>query len=619
MIELNGNENLIYSLLGLLIISLIVNLSYINKKLYDKIKHRHQKNHDLDVRSFLNDQIFETKNNDNLLLEKKVKSLRSAYLHIEKRGLSYKLNTDDHFRFVNQKVQSLYEIFRRVGNSNHIIEDIKKKIQIIKIYTNKLSDSQAKANIDKCLIKCEQACAQHSQHGAGLEKTNKSLTKVILRLTNTNSKLFNHRNKASETFIQNSKNALSDLEMISQLNSPTTTAKNRESLSEYDKNRSKIKKGVQRYKNLIQKAENEIDNVRENAALSPNRNTDSDQQKIADISDEIIEENSLEIDRLKKVINDQRTIIRDLEDYSLSNDGGNSEAHNKTREFLERDLKDAEFCIETLENELQSLRGSMKISESDLEPEKDREKNTTNLLNNTIEQMEQQLDSLSEEKDKDKIIIDFLYESADAMSIEDLSLLIFQTMSDLGYQTSLIFFAENRTIDVSSSKQLTKQRKIALINMQPGESNTSDGHRELNFRMRNFAGLISQNSYQKMSVKEQNQLFPLLSGVDRILHRLKTIQSAKNTEKKIGEFANTVKILISDIDEILDKDLKQLNTSVSTHFSRTNDLMKLKGANPAIISSIRNAELEIVNEIQTNLNPKKDIKRAALKALHNLE
>jgi len=620
MFELNGNENLVYTLITMLIMSLMTNLVYINKDLYNKVKNRKKANGDaLGIIPFFENQISSTRTNEGKFFHKHAKTLRSAYLHIERRGLTYEIDSDEYKNFVNDKAMNLYNLFAQRSNYNHIIEDIKKKIKIISLIANKTEDGETKASIEKCLDRCREAYTDHAHQGKGLQSANRSLTKIIMGIANKNNKLFNYRDEIHGTFIKNSRSALDKFSENNQLIEPISEVNETKNKDKIAKHNADIHEGIHRCKQIMNKAEREIDEARDQAAIAYGDSIEPHQEKLTSISESLFEESTHEIDRLKNVIQDQRNIIRDLEDHQLATESNEGKNSNEIAESLERELKDADTCIKTLENELYSLRLSMKLNEPESEPENDAKARTAAYLTNTVNEMEEQLESLTSESNQDKVIVQFLNEVVEASGAEDLSLLIYQTVCDLGYRPDLVFFTENRTIDVSSSKSFTKQRKIAVINMTPGETSTSNNKRELNFRLSHFAGLVHHNVDTPLSHQQTSKLFTFLTSADKMLGKLKAIQSAKTQGKKIGEFANAVKILVSDIDNIIEKDLKQLNTSIASHFDRTKKLMKSRGLNDSIVASLRNTELEVINEMESNINPRSKIRRAALRTLQKLE
>lgn len=638
-------EQLVYGLLLLLIFSILANLHFVSRGLQKKMGARDlQKKLPELIKKFLTAQAQNTENarrhKQRSHLSKGVIKLRHAYLTIEARAIDKEIDSQDYWNIINANVQKLLDILTE-QRANQPLKNIEKKINDIKEKINSSGKSQSKKAVLASLDKFHKACIEHSKNPEKLAHYNEKLESLLNKISSASYRKITEKTKLHNDYADDNQKTLTTLRQHVGMSSET--AKNLAdinpddfdfSMNAFNKNQDTIMQSVQKYEDNLEKIKHGHNHANTTIISSSNHEVNNTNSDLDELSEQIQQENEIEIERLRDVIKGQKNIIVELEDsinvledqdpqkLPSKNVPATATAANQVDiTSLKNSLRESELCIDTLEGELNNLREQQQHHKSNPKDEPVTAPLTeSNLssLENTISQLKNEITEAKDTQDFHKSIMNFISESLDASSAEDISLSIYQALEDLGWKAGLMINGGAKTMEIDPAGLLKDREKTLIKNMQIGEVNSQKNGLSMQFHYINIAGKVISEEHSSNSDKNSS-ILSLLQAADKIIGKMKSSQLLKNQKKVLQDSANNIKKLAHEVDSTIETLNKRTKASVSSGFGQIQDIARSKGLKASQIASFKNLEQQTLNELAADNTLRLKVKKQFLLVLKSLD
>ena len=640
MIEQGYIEQTVYILLLGLILSVIVNLYFANNRLRNKMRDKQiDKMRPEIIQQFLKDQADKTANarrhNQRKHISKSVIAIRNAYLTIEHKAIDRTIDSKEYWNLINNKVSKLLEIITE-HQKTQPVNAITEKILAIREKVMESGNSERTQSVLQSLDKFQAACIENANDPVKLKKMGDKLDAVHKKLSSAAYRKITEKTKMGEDFAQANKEAISNIK--ESINQSSEAAKHLANINpddfdfsfdSFNSNQNSLKQGIE----IVEKNVNAI--AKQGKAIEATIIKSSDQQiknsnrDLDELYEQIQEENEREIERLRSVIKNQKNIIFELEEgiakLEEAQDGKEGPANKEQDESikqLKNCLRDAEMCINTLEQELENLKTKQKEhNATPLEDPVTTPLNTSHLssLENTIESLKQEVQNAKDSQSMHEQAMAFLSDCLEASSIEDISLSMYQSLNDMGWDAALIIKSDSRNMEIDPGGLLNPREKSLIQNMQSDEIDSKRGGEELRFHYTNLWGKLVSNTKDGSPEDRQKNILELLKMTDKLLAKIRSNQVIRQQRKRLQDSANTVKKLALDVDKTIDTINKRSRDSVSSSFGQIQDIARSKGLKASQIASFRNLEQQTLDELAADQSLRLKVKKQFLLILKNLE
>lgn len=615
----------IYGLVAFFIANVIINLFLINKYLEEKRKNRILNKSiptpESNIMAFLTSQFNKTKThnrtpaNINHQLHKEVVHLRSAYLKIEEKAVAKNIDSVQYWQYLNDNLFKLVKIiFPQTVNKNNEVAELENKIALLKERITSIPNGNGNEKVEqhkaRAISSLEQIRTQHKSKGydkATLHKQLNKLESIVDIFEDPEARKNYLIDKKRKQYLNNSDKHIEQLDQLSQRNSDNivnfeklmvTPNELSEELSHFKSENDSLSKQIDQLKSELTafRSRTFTDSVE---SFTDDNTRGSHPYEISDITDELIESNEKEIDHLRDVIANQRHSIFEMEE-SLNTleqlSKNESSGHQSEIDKLKRCIQESEVCITMLEKELDDLKDDLTelkncSAGSDLSVTESEElSNEVKQLKSEIEQSHHQLSALEQ-------LSQYASRAVSAGSIEDLSLLVYETIVSLNYSPQLLIKSPERTIELSPLGSVSMRDKVTINNMQINEADPSGG--QLNFRFMQIAGMVSSPSESSLSENDQQLIIKILKLTDKILVLLTHAQRSKQYAKIRDETINSIKHISYDLDKLIDEHSKKSKKVVVRNFQQISDIARAKGMSATQVAAIHSIEQETIRQVET--------------------
>jgi hypothetical protein len=215
-------------------------------------------------------------------------------------------------------------------------------------------------------------------------------------------------------------------------------------------------------------------------------------------------------------------------------------------------------------------------------------------------------------------IIEFVREALNAFSLEDISLLIYENITSLGYQSCLIVKAPERLIEMAQQNSVSTKDKLLLNNMQINEINPGRGG-QLTFRFLNIAGLVRPTAEDDIDSEDQAYILDVLKIADRIVGHLAATQRAKSSFKTVDNVVSGLKQTSYELDQLLEDSAKKTKKLVSSNFTQLQDTAKAKGLGASHIAEFAAIQQETLRQLEAESSVRVKLRQKFLALLNQLE
>lgn len=653
---MSGDAALTSGLMLVLLLSIFVNLYFIQDRTRNKLsKQKRKKLMPSMVQEYLNEQAQKTEGARRHQARKHMNSsvlkLRSAYLAIESKCIDRGVDSDAYWNMLNSRLQKLFKILTEQRSVKALIE-IEEKIHAIKSILANSPKSGSKKSVLKSLDKLHIACIENHDNPAKLKHFSDKLSNLLMRLSNAN-----YRDTVAD---------IADTNRFMQGVSPAIKGIN-ESVTAMDKSADNIEQAVDSpppvslaairkvnkdMQTSIGDLNGNIANVQESVEqlsskvvmASTEVEIKSAKGEIDDISDEMLEAADREIERLRDVVSTQRSTISELEEslqkiqkIAKAEAGESEEADARSKliddevNLLKKNLYEAEQCVVMLEREIDELKVKREekaaklantlegvIAEDVLKPELI-DSDQLDALQQTITALETEAlnkDSLIERNEK---LIQFIRESVEAGTTEDISLLVYQTVQDLGFNSNLLVYGDTRTLELNRTGKLAQKDKILIENMRPHEVNAASSGKRISFKFKSIGGNVEKSDGSGIADYEKNMVIDLVKICDKMLDRIKASEKRGHYRKSIGDVANTAKLVASEVDQLVESLLNRVDNVVKDSFGQLQDVGRAKGLDATQIAGFKNLEKFASDEIKAEERNRLKIRKKLLSLLQKIE
>jgi len=627
-------------LLLLLLVSTFFNLYLLHKQLSKRRKVSAKQLAEL-LREFFSNQIQQSQNtarhNQRKHFELKVMRLRYAYLSIEKSCLEKGIDTRSYWDYLHRKLKDLLDIFNQ-HNANLLIKEIRSKIKQLRQFINGLPESIGKDKLASALDKLEGACVAASDNPARLNKINEKLAKLLFKFTNEFALEGVNLSNADNQFIASSEGSL--IRMRSNIDKMKGIAEQSQLDDERPQTASMaaLAETCEEMRERIYELETELSNARQKIktrVVTFDNTTEEHVVKqatedVRDISDEIIASSEREIGRLRKLVHDKQGIIDELED-TLSTLAKGSTAQSEVKpedqalakvlesemQMLRRNLQESEQCIVLLENELETLKRNRQESASTKRGD---------LAQEAVEKLSQTIESLRKEvvdyetawREKD-LLLGFVQECLLAQAAEDISLSVYQCLTDMAFHADILVYTAARTLEINPTGSVSSKHKMLIGNMHMGETNLSDQDRRLFFRFRNLGGTVTRDDNRVISARENENLLQLFDITDKMLGHISRETGRNHQRKSLDAVANSAKYITKEVDEGFDRVIADGQGLVREGFTDVQSVLRSAGLTATQIAKLKNIEKNIAEALRANNRIKLQLHKSLLKLIQKIE
>lgn len=643
-------------LLVALIISLFINLVFINNKLINKAKDK-----GLDklapsiIQKYLYSQAEKTLNSHKFhyvpKLHELVVKFRGAYLKIEAKCIDRSIDSKEYWNLLNAKLNELFKLAANYADSRNLL-GIKKKIELIQSLVSESEKLIDKEKIFSGLDKFYEACKVNSDEGKALEY-DKKLNAIILRLTNKYYARLDNLVRLNDEYIDSSKEAIGRLEDsicgVEEISESAGVVDDsvREQIARYKQNNKEIKEGVESYRVSLGTLETKLYAIKGAGYAGDSDNKMRETTKeLSDLSEQIQIENEREIDRLKRIVKDQRMTIRDLEeklksilqevlDSAASSKAGLVEEENRNIEndkndeksrslidLLTSNLQDAEHCIVVLENEIEALKRKTAVVATEFAQLGETEEPGFSVaeadsLQKEIEELRKQVEQKGTELEQLQTVANFSMEVFQSETIEDLSLLLYQTLSELKANVVLRVYAPGRKFDICSAGKIPPKLSTIIDNLQVNES--SSNRNSVFFKFTNIGGAVQPTGEEAFSDEQVSDILTITKIANKMFDTISLLTKNKSRFQKIASCENQIKRASSEIDGAFDKICAQAVAAVEDSFRQMRAISRSAGLNATQVAKFNSIENAAIADIRSENRIKLKLKKTFLEALKELE
>jgi|GEM_PF-4191380 len=610
-------SDFIYAEFILLMISLSFNAYLLTKKTSKEQNPESPILQNKDYLQFIRDQIAETKkhlkisDNKKNILDNKVVALRTAYLNIENKALDKKINSDNYFSVLNTGLNRLLKLFlpQVYGQENHVHElenrisllsdriqklkskstnpaVIEKTVKDIKNIIPSIGDNyKSQAIVGQYMEKMENVINSYENSHENPEKPNteKCLKNSITSMEQLHSSINLQNEEANNAEIVIS-------QLIKQSESGTTeedienTLRLKEAQYEIREFKNKnlyLEKMVSKLKDRLSKLEeNERhDKIKPLITFKNIEDDSNDSNEIDDLANQVKDISEREITRLRDLLKDQDGSIHTL-NTELGKLRQKNHKSEKIEEFQEQTItklkshvRESDGCIETLEKEIEELHSKLKSTKDKKEQDADiYAKNDIDKLQNNLQDLQMELDdSLDRAKEHNRLLT-YYNESIQANSAEDLAVVVFQNIEDMGCKPNMWLSTPEREIHLSDSGAMSTREKVIINNMVIGETNLGGEGKTLKFRLKNVKGQLL--SATKENIKSEfRDVIDFLKFIDQLSEKMFSNQSNNKNAKKLSSYSRYLRLIANDVDQGIETQIKNSKDLLETSFAQIGELI----------------------------------------------
>lgn len=617
----------IYGLVAFFILNVIVNLFLVNKYLEEKRKNRILKRSTPSVESsiakFLTSQFSNTKSHNRMLanaenqLHKEVVHLRSAYLKIEEKAITREIDSPQYWRYLDDNLLKLFKIiFPHANSKNNEAAELERKIALLKERITNIPSSADNKSVEqhkaRAIASLESISAQQSAKGydrANLRKQLDKFESVVDIFENPDARKAYLLKKKRTRFTDNSGRHMKQLERLSRdstagmasfadsLEAPNAFA---DEISHFQRENEALAEQITQLKSELSSFKGRTLEAHSSGSFYQDSERGVDARDLTDITDELIENNEKEIDRLRDVIANQRHSILEMEkslntlEQLTPHESGD---HHSEIGKLKRCIQESEVCISMLEQELDELKNDLaelknSTPNGDLSPREAEELNDeVKLLKSEIEKSQHQISAFEQ-------LSNYTDAALSASSVEDVALLVYETIMSLNYSPQLLIKSPERVLELPTQGAVPVREKVVINNMQINEANPGSSG-QLNFRFMQIAGIIRPPPEVEPKESDQQLIIKMLKFTDKIITLLTHAQKSKRYGKMRDETINSIKHISYDLDKMIEEHGIRSKVVVSRSFQQISDIARAKGMTATQVAAIHSIEQDTVKQIET--------------------
>lgn len=625
--SLGAAENLVWILITLLVVSTLINLYFFQNKVLKKPASSKRNDITPDfIKRLIDDQYRKTvnskdqKNHKNLTQD--VIKLRSAYLKIESKSLNYVVDSPEYWETINKQLGKLFNILTKF-KENKALSGILEKIELVRNEViNSTTGQTSKEAVLKVLQKFRASCIENSDNPSKIAHYHDTLNNLLKKLDDAQFSHFSKTAGVHKRYKDKSMDSLGNMRRhVHDLESGFEEGgRIMKAVEKYNQNNREFESGIGKYEKDLDEIKSAVNNATSGAVLYVNSAPElkKSMDDFDDISEQIQKENDREIKRLKTLVKNQRLTIAELE-TAMHEVGKHGDIDI---DQLKRSLQEAEICVDILEKELENLKSSAYVPANKNLAVADSSERVSDenieILESTIDKLENEISEAKKGGKESQILVDFYRESYNAQTVEDVSFLLYQTLSDLDYSPRLLVFNQNRDIEITQAGKISEREKMLIRSMNINEINPNTQQKSMAFRFLNYGGWVQANS--KDTQPEQEKLVAdLIKNADKIISQVKHLQTNRAHKNKLDQCTNNTKRVAHEIDELLQSHLNRTKESVRYSFGQIQEVSRARGMSASQVAGIKELEKDMLATLSSDEVIRLKTKQKLLKLLRFME
>lgn len=564
-------------------------------------------------------------------------ALRSAYLRLERKAIPMGVSSWEYNLFIIEKLATVLKVYMpSLFENKNLVSKLDKQIEKLKQEleeSTKTIDSYA-ANPAKHLAQFEKLCAGSKLDPEDMQPYIKKLERIVHEFSDPTErkskrqqesieagsknideayeKLSNTVDKQTNEIIQLG-SAIEDIEVDNEDLANSILADLNADLSKTKSSNINLKEDMSGLKDKISSLSTRLKDNREGrgstarVSVSSNEDENDDISELKTLSDEIQELNAKEIDRLRNIVKDQKSSIFGMEskistlESELTDKGEISSETQSVIDQLKATIAESEMCIQVLEQEIDQMRNQLDTMEKDKTPpppeisDKDIE-----MLNNRLDSLNKELNEKVSASNANEIINNYVKEAITANSIEDISLLVFDCIQQLGGDPHIIINAKGKDVIVSQSGKIANRDKILTENMQLNEVNETSDNTAINFRLMNIKGTIKTLEDKDNFKTNSKSIVEIAKISNDIIGKILAVQTAKENSKKIEDCKNNVRKAAADLDKLYNSNSDKTKDIISSSLGQVEDIARTLGIPDNKIQTIKDIEEDAIATVNAD-------------------
>ncbi len=612
------------------------------------------------IEAYIDTQILETKKFLNGKapdgmppLDTKVTALRTAYLNIEKKAYQQGVSSKPYWLLINDKLLKLLKVFlpQLFGRDTHIYE-LEKRVQLLKERIKVMGDNgdfkgkeKALKTLDGFLSRYRESTKDQGIIDRYMNKIERSVGKFeepeyrsFYKQTREARK---YAKSSMETLAKLNEKLSSQLDNVESLEGEVVRMKgacdedpiNEEAQRRYEevkkelaaarKDNAELSEYVNQLKKRIIEYDKNVSDKENKFILSIQEGKVQEKsnelaEEVRDLSTEIATVTDREIDRLRGLLNRQRTSISSLDetvdDLRVKLKLTEKELSTKDSEInaLRHNLKESEMCIDTLEQQVNEL---VERPDDEVEFSED----SFNQLSDELTKIKNELSDVINQKEMNDDLIAYFNEAVQADSMEDLASLLYQQLMDYSCEPSMEFHYGGKSIVVSKSGKIGRKDKLLIQNMQVNECDVgSEGH-SIKFRMLNMYGVLRSGESPEKFQGSQKRIIATIKITDRLVEKIGATQLFKGHKKTIGDCQNRLKKAAFEIDKSLELQTSRTKTLVTASVGQLQDIARSAGLEHQKVDAFQDIEVEAIKELESDESLRLNTRKKFLSLIHELD
>ncbi len=635
--------NLAFFLIGLFILNILLSLFLVHRYLEEKRRNRimlqMQRTPDAIIAEYLGKQFNDTKKRNRMAadaadrLTREVIHLRTAYLKIEEKAIGKTINSAEYWQYINQNILKLIKIlFPESMTKSEEVSELETKLQGLKQRIKRIPNANGDESVERhktrAIASLDKITIDRHEDKTTIRKKLGDLEGVLDIFEDPETRqAYLIRNRRSR-FLEKSGELTDQLDSINQDRMDIDKLRLAGNTEDFDRELAHFRTENSSLADQINDLKKELLGFQERMDMQTSLGdllaTKKEPGQPADLlgsADDLIDANEKEIDRLREIIAAQRRSIIEMEQRVTSLDDLSppigDEPVNPEIVNLRRSIQESETCITMLEYELEdmksqiddiraaSLSGNLSAAESEA-------------LSAVVDQLREEIEASRTQISIYEQFSNYTNEALKASSIEDMSLLIYETLTEMGFTPALLVKTLDRTLEVSPKGILSTRDKILINNLQIAEVSRGTQGR-LMFRYVHVAGIIQARNTTENDEARQQLVIRMLQLSDRIIALLGFAQKSRTFNSQREATLNAVKNLYYDLDKLIKEQDDKSNIIINRNFQQILDIARVKGMTATQVAAIQGIEHETVNQIKASNTLRVKSRKNFLQLLKSLE
>ena len=581
-------------------------------------------------------------------LNNKTVALRTAYLNIERRALGYGESTWDYWEFINRRLLKLLETFMpQLFGRDSQIQELESRVALLKQRIKAMAKGDQPAlselpiqTLDKFLEENREAIKHRPDIAQYLSKMENS----VQAFESPELRSLQHCSEQAQRYALNTLEALNKLhrELDNQMlniecldasipqvenagEAPLVSAGacEKNPNAEWVENHFLLKQALREKKQDNEKLRMRVAKLKQQVAqfdaLTQEKKNQSilaisnDSSKIEDahqalqhmqkLSMDIAEQTHREVQRLRELLGRQNSSIEQLDTQLATVQGAlniaesSAEEKDKLIEKLRTNLADSNFCITTLEQQLNDFRHTMhalKTADTSLINQQDMD-----ALNQELTRFKSELDQAMRGNTIKAHILEFISQALQASSLEDLAVLLFHQLDEFGCDPAIELFYGDKTLCISASGKISSKDHMLVENMHVNEINVSDKGQLVRFRMRQLKGVLRSQAGNTQTFQDNNKtLLEMLQATDKLVEKIGATQQLKNHKKQVALCQNTIKKVALEVDQRFDQQSNHTKSVVVSSVGQLQDIARTAGLQKAKVEAFSKIQEESLQALE---------------------